>query len=341
LERPLRVELFQGTAEEWDAFVVGQPGWTSFHRHGWRPLLESLYGHDCPFLCARDERGALVGVLPLVRVRSRVFGHFLISMPFVSYGGPLGSDAAVRALAADAEALAQRDGADLLELRSPHALPLELPVSHRKITVVLPLTGGAAATLKALPAKVRSQTRRPFKDGLEVRFGREVVDDFHTVYSRHMRDLGTPAQPRAFFRGIAAHLPDDAWFGVAYLGGLPIACGAGFRFRDEFEITWASSLREYNRISANMGLYWAFIERAANDGATRFNFGRCTPGSATHKFKQQWGALDEPLWWYQHGGSGGTPSADSAKFRLATRIWQRLPVPITRAVGGRIVRYLP
>jgi len=280
-------------------------------------------------------------VLPLVRIQSRTFGHFLISMPFVSYGGPLGSEAAVRALTAEAEAMAKRDGADLMEMRSPHALPVELPVSHRKVTVVLPLTGGAAAVLKALPAKVRSQTRRPFKDGLEVRFGPEVVDDFHAVYSRHMRDLGTPAQPLGFFHGLVKHLPNDAWFGVAYLQELPIACGAGFRFRDEFEITWASSLREYNRISANMGLYWAFIERAANDGATRFNFGRCTPGSATHKFKQQWGAVDEPLWWYQSGGAGGTPSADSAKFRLATRIWQHLPVPVTRAMGGQIVRYLP
>lgn len=268
-------EPFNGNAEQWDRFVVGESDWTSFHRHAWRPLLKSLYGLDCPFLCARDTRGSIAGVLPLVRIQSRTFGHFLISMPFVSYGGPLGSDAAA------------------------------------------------------------------LKDGLEVRFGPEVVDDFHAVYSRHMRDLGTPAQPLGFFHGLVKHLPHDAWFGVAYLQGLPIACGAGFRFRDEFEITWASSLREYNRISANMGLYWAFIERAANDGATRFNFGRCTPGSATHKFKQQWGAVDEPLWWYQSGGAGGTPSADSAKFRLATRIWQHLPVPFTRAMGGQIVRYLP
>lgn len=339
----LLIEPFRGASAEWDAFVEAQPRWTAFHLHGWRPLVASLYGHETPFLCARDASGNLAGVLPLVRVRSRLFGHYLVSMPFVSYGGPLGTDKAVGALATAAVEMADRDGADLLELRSQHELPLNLPVSHRKITVTLPLRGGPEAVLKALPAKVRSQTRRPFKEGLTVRFGPEVIPDFHAVFAQHMRDLGTPAQPVAFFHGIAEHLGERAWFGCAYMDGIPVACGAGFQWRDEFEITWASSLRAYNRISANMGLYWAFIERAANAGLTRFNFGRCTPGSATHRFKRQWEAQDEPLWWYQgfRGEVAATPNAESAKFQLATRVWQRLPIAVANAIGPRLVKYIP
>lgn len=338
-----RIEPFRGSAAEWDAFVEAQPQWTACHLYAWRPLIETLYGHETPFLCARDADGSIVGVLPLVRVRSRLFGHFLVSMPFVSYGGPLGSADAVRGLAGEARQMALRDGADLMELRSQHQLPLTLPVSHRKITVTLPLAGGPDAVLKALPAKVRSQTRRPFKEGLVVRFGPEVVGDFHRVFARHMRDLGTPAQPLAFFRGIAERFGARVWFGCAYLDGTPVACGAGFHWRDEFEITWASALREHNRISANMGLYWAFIERAAAAGLKRFNFGRCTPGGATHRFKSQWGAVDEPLWWYQDRSeaNAGTPSAESAKFRLATRAWQRLPVSVATWLGPRLVRGIP
>ena len=92
-----------------------------------------------------------------------------------------------------------------------------------------------------------------------------------------------------------------------------------------------------------MGLYWALIERAANEGLRRFNFGRCTPESPTHIFKRQWGAVDEPLWWYAGRGMGEarTPSPDSAKFRLAVRVWQRLPLAITNALGSRIVRNIP
>ncbi len=339
----LLVEAFRGTAEEWDDFGRAQEGWTAFHRHAWRALIEEIHGHQCPFLCARDSQGKLAGILPLARVRSRLFGHYLISMPFVSYGGPLGSPAAIESLAAHADAMATADRVKLLELRSLRELPLTLPVSHRKITVVLPLDGGAEAVFGRLKSKLRSQVRRPQKEGVEYRFGPECVDDFHAVFSRHMRDLGTPALSRSFFRRIAERFGDDAWFGCAYLAGKPIACGAGFRWDGEFEITWASALREFSHTSANMGLYWAFIERAAEQGLLRFNFGRCTPGGATHKFKLQWGGIDQPLFWYHGTGSGAasTPNPDSPKFALATRLWKRLPVPIATALGPHIVRGIP
>ena len=337
------IEPFAGTAEEWDAFGRQQVGWTAFHRLAWRKVIEGTYRLDCPYLCARGARGELRGILPLVRLKSLVFGHYLVSLPYVNYGGPLGDDRAVVALADAADAMAVRDRVKLLELRSARELPVDLPVSHRKITVVLPIEGGAEAVFGRLKAKLRSQVRRPAKEGVEIRMGADQVDAFHEVFAQHMRDLGTPAQGREFFRAIAREFGDDAWFACAWLNGKPIASGAGFRWEGEFEITWASALREYSKTSANMGLYWALIERAANEGLKRFNFGRCTPGSATHTFKRQWGAEDEPLWWYSGRGTAdvATPSPDSAKFRLAVRVWQRLPLAVTNALGPRIVCNIP
>ena len=94
------------------------------------------------------------------------------------------------------------------------------------------------------------------------------------------------------------------WVGCAYLGETPIAGGIGFRWGTEFEMTWASSLHSHSRISPNMGLYWAFMERCIQEKVTLFNFGRTTPGSGTHAFKLQWGSREEPLWWYQRAGRG-------------------------------------
>lgn len=339
----LQVAPYAGESAEWDAFGQRQPGWTAFHRLAWRDVLQRAHGLETPFLAARGADGALRGILPLVRQRSLAFGHFLVSMPFLNYGGPLGDDAAIVALAEAADAMAARDGAKLLEMRSARELPLDFPVSHRKITVVLPLEGGAEAVFGRFKAKLRSQVRRPAKDGVTVRMGPDQVDAFYDVFARHMRDLGTPAQPRRFFRAIAEAFGEDAWFATAWLDGRPIAGGAGFRWPGEFEITWASALREYNRVSPNMAVYWALIERAAQEGLGRFNFGRCTPGSPTHKFKLQWGAVDEPLWWYagKSTATAQTPSPDSAKFRMAVRVWQRLPLPLTQVLGPRIVRNIP
>lgn len=337
------VDRFDGPAGEWDAFVRAQRGWSHFHLYAWRGVIEDVFGHECVYLAARLD-GALVGVLPLVRVRSLIFGHYLVSMPFVNYGGPLGTAEGVEALTGAAVERAQRDNVKLLELRSRTPLSIALPASHRKITVVLDVPdGGAPALFKRLDSKVRSQVRRSQKEGATVRFGPGEVAAFFEVFSRHMRDLGTPTQPRRFFEAIAGRFPHDAWFGCAYVNDRPIAAGCGFRWADEYEMTWASALREYNRIAPNMLLYWSFMERAANEGVRLFNFGRCTPGGGTHRFKQQWGSRDEQLWWYHTGNAtaDATPSASDGKYSLGPKLWKHLPERLATALGPHIVRYIP
>lgn len=341
---PLRVERFDADPGLWNRFVRGCDGWTHFHLYEWRAVIERVFGHECLYLAARDLAGDLVGVLPLVRVKSRLFGHYLVSMPFLNYGGPLGEPDAVRALVEAATAQAVRDDVSLLELRSRRPLPIDLPVSHRKITVLLDLPAGEPERLwKSLDGKVRSQVRRAQKEGLTVRFGPDQVAPFFRVFAQHMRDLGTPTQPLALFEAIASAFPDDAWFACAYLGEQPIAGGAGFRWANEVEITWASALRAHSRIAPNMLLYWAFLERAAREGAELFNFGRCTPDGGTHRFKRQWGSRDEQLWWYQWSSRPGaaTPSPDDGAYSWGPRMWRRLPSSIATAIGPRIVRYIP
>ena len=332
------------SAAEWDAFAERQPGFTHFHRIGWRDVIGRAFGHECLYLEARSPGGALGGVLPLVRVRSALFGHYLVSMPFLNYGGPLGDPGAVRALADGAAARAAADGAKLLELRSEVELPLDLPVSHRKITVLLDLAADRDGLWKGFSSKLRSQIRKPQKEGVEVRFGADQVDPFFQVFARHMRDLGTPVLPRRWFAEIAARFGDQVWFAAAWHQGRPGAGGVAFRWNDEIEITWASSLVEANKIAPNMLLYCAMMERGIAEGARTFNFGRCTPGSGTHRFKSQWGGRDQPLWWYQWtpgGRAASTPSPDQGAFSWGPRVWQRLPLPVANAIGPRIVRYLP
>src|SRR4030095_13598131 len=98
----VRVEPFQGSSAEWDAVIRSSTGWTHFHLYDWRRIFEEVFGHECIYLAARDEQGTIGGILPLVRVRSVLFGHYLVSLPFLNYGGPLGTTEAVRALPAAA-----------------------------------------------------------------------------------------------------------------------------------------------------------------------------------------------------------------------------------------------
>lgn len=340
----LSVGEFDGRPEDWDAFVSAADGSTHCHLMGWRTVIRRVFGHDCPYLAARNDAGTLEAVLPLVRVRSRVFGHFLVSMPFLNYGGPLGSSAGVQAVTEHAVKMADGDRVKLLELRSRTELPVELTPSHRKITVLLDLPAEDPNVLWAsFKAKLRSQIRRPQKEGFAIRFGPDQVDPFYSVFARHMRDLGTPVQSRRLFRTIADVFGDSVWFGCAYRGSEPVAVGCGFRWQDEFEMTWASSLRSVSRLAPNMLLYWSFMERAVAEGLGVFNFGRCSPGSNTHRFKRQWGSRDAPLWWYQHGrgGQAATPSPDEGAYAWGPRIWRHLPLRLATLLGPQVVKHIP
>jgi serine/alanine adding enzyme len=343
----LRVEPVDPTADpEWDARVQAWGG-TFCHLAGWAPLLSGVLDAEPRYRVARDARGKVQGALPLFRVRSRIFGDYLVSVPFLNYGGPLGSDPGRAILVRDAAREAEAEGVDLLELRLriPVApVPEGLRRSDRKVTVVLDLPDDPKVLFEdVFRAKLRSQIRRPMKEEMEVRFGENQVEPFLRVFQRNMRDLGTPVLPAELFRRFPETFSEGVTFGVVYHGEKPVAAGCGFSFREEFEMTWASSLSEYNRLAPNMLLYWGFMERCIERGLATFNFGRCTPGGGTHRFKKQWESQDEPLPWLQWspGDADATPSPESGRFGLAIRAWRRLPLPVANRLGPFLARRIP
>lgn len=340
----ITVSPFRGSAADWDAFVRAAPGATACHLWGWGGPIGDVLGNEVIRLAATDEEGRIAAVLPMARVKSRLFGDYLVSMPFLNDGGPVGSEAGREALVEAAGRTAREAGVDLLEIRSRERLPGDLSVTDRKITVILDLPAESETLWKdGLKSKVRSQVRRPMKEGMEVRFGPEHLDAFYGVFARNMRDLGTPVLPRAFFDAIVAALPETAVVGAVYHGDRPAAVGFGLAFGDELEITWASSDRELDRMAPNMLLYWGFMEHAIERGLGRFNFGRCTRGGGTHRFKTQWGGEDVDLPWGQWSAHGvaATPTPDGGAMGLAVRVWQRLPLGVTNRLGPMLSRRIP
>lgn len=324
---------------EWDHFVRAADGGTFAHLAGWESVFGSVMCHPTTYLTVRGPDGRLAGILPLVEFRSRIFGSRIISVPYLNDGGALGEPGAIRSLISYARELAERRSA-ALELRCR-----ENPVPHdgepRKVTVLLDLPGDPEVLWKRLPSKLRSQVRRPQKAGMTTRFGPAELPAFYDVWSRNMRDLGTPVLPRRFFDAAAAAFPDELIVGCVYRGDVPVAAGAGFLFQGEFEITWASSLREHNRDAPNMLLYWSFMETVIERGATVFNFGRCTPGEGTHRFKLQWGGESVPLQWINEPEEDSSDGGPGRIARLGSSAWQRLPVSVANMIGPTVARQLP
>lgn len=330
----------------WDAYVNRVPGATSAHQMGWLRVIRRVFGHETYALAVEGPGATLRGILPLVFLKSRMFGTFLVSMPFLNYGGVLadGRDEE-RLLLSEAAALRERLGAAHVELRHAGSAVEGLPSRSHKVSMLLPLSDSEEAQWAKLNAKVRNQVRKAQKSGLTATVGgRDLLDGFYTVFAHNMRDLGTPVYSKSFFSSVLDEFPASSRIIMVELDGKPVAGGLVMWHRGRLEVPWASSLREFNSSCPNNLLYWEAIRFAVALGLEVLDFGRSTPGGGTYKFKAQWGAAPVQLHWQyilKPGGSIPDITPTNPRYQAAIAVWKRLPVPVTKAIGPLLVRNIP
>ncbi len=312
----------------------------------WLEVLRLGMGHQ-PYCLEAASGDDCVGLLPLCYMRSVLFGRFLVSLPYLNVGGVMASDPHVTmALVDRAVSLADELDVRYLELRheTEFAHPALTECIANKANMQLNLPADPDELWAGLKPKVRNQIRKGRKQEFEVRWGGiELMDDFHAVFSRNMRDLGTPSYGKGLFRQIVEQFQGDAELCLLRLGQRPVAAAALIHGHGTSEVPSASSLREFNATNANMLMYWHLLQRACERGQQVFDFGRSSMDSSTYRFKKQWGAQPKPTAWqyYVRKGSATDVRPDNKKFSLSIRIWQRLPVALTRIIGPPIVRGIP
>jgi len=310
----------------------------------------------------------IVGVFPLVHIKHLLFGNNLISLPFFDIGGILADNEEVeRALLTEAVRIARNVGAEAIELRDVEPLSETSTASRfnraikslsagragsaisatnlgHKVRMILRLPDSSEQLLKSFKSKLRSQIRKPIKEGLTSKIGGgELLDPFYEVFARNMRDLGSPVHSKTLIRSVLNFYQDRSRIILIYQDDKPMAVGIVIGFEETLENPWASSLREYSKLAPNMLLYWTMLEYACDHGYKQFDFGRCTPGEGSYRFKEQWGAKPEPLHWRRislKGEKAKTSISEDSKFLMASEIWKKLPLSVTVFVGPMIRRYI-
>jgi len=333
--------------DRWNAYVLGASAATCYHLTVWKEIIEQSFGHKAYYLISEDNASRIDGILPLVHINSRLFGNYVVSLPYFNYGGVCAENPEVGCMLLEEGAkLAHELRANHMELRQTIPVKDRLPTKDSKVAMKLTLPGSHNDLWKSFPSKLRSQIRRPQKDGMRARIGKlEELDSFYRIFSTNMRDLGTPVYAKTFFRNILASFPASSWLCTVYTAEeKPVASAFLIGFRDAIEIPWASSLRAYNQQSPNMLLYWSALTFACEKGYKVFDFGRSTRDGGTYKFKEQWGAKPVQLYWqYWMRNGGPLPELNprNPRYQIAIKIWQRLPVSLTKLIGPKIVKNLP
>jgi len=342
----VNVTLYEEDASAWDSYVASHRDSTNYHRYSWRNVIKKSFGHKAYYLAARDNKDVICGILPLFFIKSSLFGNHLISLPFLNYGGMLANSAVISArLLKESQNILHGLQAEYVEFRHLEGTLGGLETKKHKVAMILDLERNEDAQWKAFDAKVRNQVRKAEKCGLTTVSGHmDLLDGFYEVFSRNMRDLGTPVYDKNFFRNILEVFPETTRIISVMLGNKTVASGLLTWFRDALEVPWASSITDYRDKCPNNLLYWEAIRFAIENGYGKFDFGRSTPDGGTYRFKKQWGAQPVQLHWQyllENGGQVPDLNPCNPKYSLAIKVWQRLPLAVANSLGPLIVRSIP
>jgi|SRR5690348_862617 len=329
----------------WEEFVARHRECVNYHRWGWKGVIERAFRWKAHYLIA-EEGGEVQGILPLCENESRFFGHLLCSVPFFSEAGIVAqSRRAANALAEQAIQIAERTGAEYIELRHAHeALPAWGAITN-KVTLVCDVFATPEENMQHLSTKMRTNVRRSLRTGIEAEFGgREFLGDFYEIFCHKMRELGTPPYSKRFFEIILEAFPNESFVcRIKHSGG---TVGAAFLtgYGHTIEANWSACLPDAMSLRPNMFLFWELVCFAGRKGYRVFDFGRSSIGSGTYHFKQQWNTRVIPLYWNYWRASGEQAlelNPNNPRYRAAIWTWKRLPLALTKLLGPAIARCLP
>lgn len=363
----------------WDSYVRSNIKGTMYHLYDWKHVIGRTYKHDTYYIAAVEKKSngeeRIVGVLPLVHLKHSFFGKSLISLPFFDLGGILADNQEIeQMLLGEAIHLGRQLDVSNIELRqttpfSPdfgkqqhleakaHSSSLENSPLHpeaaagirwivrrNKVRMLLKLPGSSEILFKSYKSKLRSQIRKPLKEGLCTKMGgQELLEDFYSVFAVNMRDLGSPVHSKVLMKNVLHIFKDEARIFAVYKDGQAVAAGLVVGYENVLGNPWASSLREFSHFSPNMLLYWTMLEYACDNGYAYFDFGRSTQGEGSCRFKEQWGALASQLFWHDirfDQGPAVSAAGDEVHFQKAIQYWQKIPVPISKFIGPMLRKHI-
>ncbi len=314
----------------WDDFVQSSPQGTFFHLSGWKKVMEAAFGFKTHYMYT-EQAGAPAGVLPLAHVKKPLFGACLISTPLCVHGGPIGEGGELLSAAADT---AKDLNVGYMELRKENDDASGI-ASDAYFSFKRPLAADDEEILKAIPRKQRAEVRKGMKAELEVTHD-QGLDRFYRIYATSVRNLGTPVFPKKYLAALCDVFGEDCEITTVSKNGHALASVLSFYYRDQVLPYYGGGLPEARRYSAYPFMYWAVMRRAAERGATVFDFGRSMAGSGAYAFKKNFGFEPEPLVYTYRLITAQTPpdlTANNPRNEFISRVWKRMPLPVANLVG--------
>ena len=221
----------------WQEYVSSHPSSGIYHHIGWKSVIEEAYGHTALYLIAKNNN-EVIGILPLILIKSRIFGSSLTSLPYLDHSGIIADDTSIQNLLIEkAQKLGQNYAVDHLELRQLEISEGDFSNYSEKVLMIMELEENEDALLKKLSSERRNRIKRAKKSGLSV----EITDSsklhiFYEIWTNNMRDLGSPPHSLLFFKNILHNFDDHCTILLVKTDGVYIGAALALHWKDTITI---------------------------------------------------------------------------------------------------------
>lgn len=292
---------------------------------------------------------AIDGWVALVHAKHPIFGDYLTTSPFGSYGGFAYSSNILRdTLLEEAQALAMNLKVEYVNVRfdageeTPPKGWIQHPIYATYLVDLMPDTD---PLMSAYSSDHRNHIRKSLKKGFAIKFGHlDLLDEAYEGLARSMHELGSPYHSKSYLRAMAESLGNMLEFALVYDARGELAGAGVFIFQGDLVTNLhANILRRYRTDYAGEFLYWSVIERFAQKGFKVFDLGRSLIGSGNETFKMKWKPRKQLLaYWYALAPGHALPDLNqkNPKFQAAIWIWKHLPSFVVRPLGPFLIKGL-
>ncbi len=334
-----------GDCAQWDEYVTNHDHATVYHMSAWGRAVSRSMGHKCYYLYIEDQ-GRISALVPLIHIKSRLFGNSLISVAFATNGGPIFDNRqALDMLDGECRKLRSDLDVDYLECRNMAAVHEDWPTKKDMYsTFRKELSPDNEENMKAIPRKQRAMVRKGIKFGLKAVLD-DLPDRLFAMYSESVRNLGSPVFPKKLFYHLKQEYGENCEIlTIETEQGKAVSSVMTFYFRDEVVPYYGGGTFEARGLAANDFMYWSLMEHAVDKKDCRiFDFGRSKNGTGAFNFKKNWGFEPVPLnYEFILKNEGELPDINplNPKYQLMIKVWKKLPLSVANFVGPLVSRSL-
>lgn len=344
-------------ANKWDELVERTSHSSVYHLWDWGEVLSDAYGYQRYYL-ATTEKSTIIGGLPLIHVKSWLFGDKLMSLPFCEYGGPLvnselsdkETQQVMKSLLDATNKLARALHVKYVQIKKPIAMSMGGTMDtqgytnfQRYVTFQIDLTRELDELWANVHKSKRKAVRKALKGGVVAKELESVeqLETYYMLYLKTHKRHGSPPHKCEFFERLydAFFLKDKmkillTEYEGKLIGGRISFCQGKTIFNWYSVIDW-----KHRRLNPNSVLSWSIIEWGVKNGYHKLEFGRTRKGTTIYDFKKDWGGQETHLQEYvffMDSRKRELPDPKQWKYEYLSKMWLLMPLPLTRKIGPGI-----